>query len=119
MPETCPECGVIFSSYRSLSIHMDKEHPHEYTAHAMAVLENIRQHAQQDVLHQPARVEAARARNLAPGEPALPPPPAMRSPYVGDLGDARALFGNRRTLNYFLRHEDSVRSSPPMSTHSR
>ena len=145
MPETCPECGRLFISFRALSCHFDSyaartrtaplrqvpvpvpvpsradispyaglpapsrsEHPHEYTANAIAVLDHARKKARENDDKHDERVEAARTRTLTPGEPLLPPPLAVCSPYVGDLGDVLGLFGNRRTLRFFLRHEKLV-----------
>jgi hypothetical protein len=104
-PESCPKCGVLFKSYRALMSHMNKKHVDEYTANAMAVLAHARLGELDNAQQQPALVEAARERTLAPGEPALPPPLEAPSPYVADLGDVISQFGNQRTLNFFLRHE--------------
>ena len=74
----------------------------------MAVLNHARKKARELEDRLPELVEAARVRTLAPGEPALPPPLLERSPYTGDLGDVLGIFGNRRTLRFFLRHETQV-----------
>jgi hypothetical protein len=136
MPETCPECGRLFLSFRALSCHLDRyaadidtrarawqhasvrsavcshrrDHSEAYVANALAVLEHARKKAREHDEQDAVRVEAARTRTLTPGEPQLPPPLAMCSPYVGDLGDVLNLFGNRRTLRFFLRHEQLVRA---------
>ena len=55
----------------------------EYTANAMAVLAHARQGELDDARQEPARVEAARERTLAPGEPALPPPLRMAAALCG------------------------------------
>ena len=85
-----------------------RDHPYCYTSNALAVLAHARQQTIEADARRPKQVEAQRQRTLAPGEPALPPPLPAPPPYVGDLGDMCAAFGNRRTLNFFLRHEQKV-----------
>lgn len=74
------------------------------------MLQNARKKARENDERHDERVEAARTRTLSPGEPLLPPPLAVGSPWVGDLGDVLGLFHNRRTLRFFLRHEKLVRA---------
>ena len=74
------------------------------------MLQNARKKAREHDGHHDERVEAARTRTLSVGEPLLPPPLAVCSPYVGDLGDVIGLFGNRRTLRFYMRHEKLVRA---------
>ena len=82
------------------------------------MLEHARLRALDAAQQQPELTERARERTLAAGEPALPPPLEAPPPYVGDLGDLPRLFGNRRTLNFFLRHERLVRDAAHAETSS-
>ena len=88
---------------------MRRWHKDNYAANAHAVLEHARQCAVAEQQCHPCTLDTARQRTLSPGEPALPAPLDAPAPYVGDLGDVEQLFGNRRTLQFFLRHERKVR----------
>ena len=109
MPEHCPLCGRLFLSYRRLSYHLDAEHPLDYASNAAAVLNHARKKAREHDERQLDHVDEARTRTVSPGEPLLPRGLAACSPYVTDvLGDVLNLFGNLRTLHFFLRHEKLV-----------
>ena len=64
------------------------------------MLEHSRKKARKNEEQRNERVEAARMRTVAPGEPLLPPPLDACTPYTGDLDDVLGLFGNRRTLQF-------------------
>ena len=93
-----------------------RDHPADYVCNALAVLEHARQKARLQAEQRPAVLEVQQARARAPGEPRLPPQLDVRAPYVADLGDLVSFFGNRRTLNFYLRHEcrTSIKDAPAL-----